>query len=217
MTSLSQKSVCRLGVLLSGRGSNFAAIQRAIEEGRLQGAEIAVVVSNRPDAQGLEVAREKALTVVALTEAQAAKRVVRDEVITEALQAHQVDWVILAGYDRIIGQPLLSCYEGRVLNMHPSLLPAYGGKNMVGLNVHRAVLEAGERESGCTVHLVTDVVDGGAILGQARVPVLPSDTPETLAARVLEQEHQLYATVIQSCITPYFLEKGSVDAHEHAS
>ena len=198
---------CRLGVLLSGRGSNFGAIQRAIAEGRLSNAEIAVVISNHPEAEGLTLAQSHGLKTLAWDKSEFETRQAFDEVIAAALQAHQVDLVILAGYDRILGNALLAAYPGRILNIHPSLLPAYGGKGMVGHKVHQAVLANGEAESGCTVHLVTEVVDGGAILGQSQVPVHPSDTPETLAARVLAQEHQLYPQAIGNFIQTHFTQQ----------
>jgi phosphoribosylglycinamide formyltransferase-1 len=195
---------CRLGVLLSGRGSNFAALCQAIEEDVLTHGIISVVISNRPDAPGLDLARARNLPAVALSPEQSANRAVRDVAMAVILREHRVDLIVLAGYDRIIGPPLLEAYPGRILNIHPSLLPAYGGRGMLGLKVHEAVLAGGERESGCTAHLVTDVVDGGAILGQSRVPVLETDTPETLAARVLEQEHRLYPRVVQAFIQRHF-------------
>ncbi len=198
---------CRLGVLLSGRGSNFGAIQRAISDGDLPNAEIAVVISNHPEAEGLKLAQSHGLQTRAWDKSEFESRQAFDEAIAAALQADQVDLVILAGYDRILGNALLAAYPGRILNIHPSLLPAYGGKGMVGHKVHQAVLANGEAESGCTVHLVTEVVDGGAILGQSRVPVLADDTPEALAARVLAQEHQLYPRTIQSFIQTHFTQQ----------
>lgn len=196
---------CCLGILLSGRGSNFAALYQSIEDGTLTHGTISVVISNRPDAPGLDWARARNLPAVALNPEQMSDSVARDNAITEILRAHHVDLVLLAGYDRIIGPLLLTAYPERILNIHPSLLPAYGGRGMVGLKVHEAVLAGGETESGCTVHIVTDVVDGGAILGQSRVPVLKTDTPEALAARVLEQEHLLYAQVVQTFIQRHFM------------
>jgi formyltetrahydrofolate-dependent phosphoribosylglycinamide formyltransferase len=197
---------CRLGVLLSGRGSNFAALCRAIEEGVLTHGIVSVVISNRSDAPGLDLARARNLPAVALNPGQSADRAMRDASIATILREYRVDLVVLAGYDRIIGPTLLEAYPGRILNIHPSLLPAYGGRGMLGLKVHTAVLAGGEMESGCTAHLVTEVVDGGAILEQSRVPVLEADTPETLAARVLEQEHRLYPRVIQAFIQRHFFE-----------
>jgi phosphoribosylglycinamide formyltransferase-1 len=209
-------SKCRLGILLSGRGSNFAALQKAISSGTLIHAEVAVVVSNHPDAVGLSVAESQGLKTVALDKSKFESRQAFDQAITDALQAHQVDLVILAGYDRILGNALLAAYPGKILNIHPSLLPAYGGKGMVGHKVHQSVLENNETESGCSVHLVTEIVDGGGILGQSRVPVLSTDTPETLAARVLEQEHQLYPRVIGEFIQQQLAQREDTKAsHEH--
>lgn len=201
---------CRLGILLSGRGSNFAAIQSAIEEGRLPQAEIAVVISNRPEAPGLHLAEALQLKTVLLEKGQFENRLAFDQALVDTLQAYGVQLVILAGYDRILGQSVLEAYSGRILNIHPSLLPAYGGKNMVGLKVHQAVLDKPEAESGCTVHVVTDEVDGGEILGQRRVPVLPGDTPESLAERILAEEHRLYSDVIRQFIETHFSSKETV-------
>jgi formyltetrahydrofolate-dependent phosphoribosylglycinamide formyltransferase len=199
MTSSVSRKV-RLGILISGRGSNLIALHKAIQQGKLTDAEIAVVVSNRMDAKGLEWASVQGLNVVALPEESAKKRSLRDQAILESLLHYKVDFVLLAGYDRIISNTLLDAFPGRMLNIHPSLLPAFGGPGMLGKAVHEAVLAAGELESGCTVHLVTDVVDGGAILGQNRVSVLINDTADTLAERVLNAEHQLYAEAVQNYI-----------------
>ena len=204
----------RLGILLSGRGSNFEAIQEAIEQGHLPNTEVAIVVSNHADAGGLMLAQSKGLKTAALDKQNFENRAAFDRAVTETLQAHEVDLVILAGYDRIISAPLLEAYPARILNIHPSLLPAYGGKGMVGIKVHQAVVENREAHSGCTVHIVTDVVDGGAIVGQRSVPVLDSDTPETLAARILEQEHQLYPQAIREFIAKYFAQEGETDSYE---
>jgi formyltetrahydrofolate-dependent phosphoribosylglycinamide formyltransferase len=199
MTSSVSRKV-RLGILISGRGSNLIALHKAIQQGKLTDAEIAVVVSNRMDAKGMEWASDQGLNVVALPEESAKKRSLRDQAILESLLHYKVDFVLLAGYDRIISNTLLDAFPGRMLNIHPSLLPAFGGPGMLGKAVHEAVLAAGELESGCTVHLVTDVVDGGAILGQNRVSVLINDTADTLAERVLNAEHQLYAEAVQNYI-----------------
>jgi phosphoribosylglycinamide formyltransferase-1 len=206
---------CRLGVLLSGRGSNFAAIQAAIESGTLQHAEIAVVISNHRDAVGLQHAASKNISTFALEKQEFKSRQGFDTAVAEILKAHQVDLLILAGYDRIITSPLLDAFERRILNIHPSLLPAYGGKGMVGMKVHQAVLENQEKESGCSVHLVTAVVDDGPVLGQRRVPVLAGDTPESLAARILEQEHLLYPQVIDSLIQARLNSQGEAEPHDN--
>ena len=194
---------CRLGVLLSGRGSNFVALHQAIQAGIVNQAEIVVVISNRPEAPGLDLAREFGLNTIALNAKQSASRAARDTSLRTLLAEHAVDVLLLAGYDRIIGPELLAAYPGRILNIHPSLLPAYGGNGMVGHTVHAAVLANGETESGCTVHLVTEIVDGGAILGQSRVPVYPEDTVDVLAARVLKEEHCLYPRIVNDFIREY--------------
>ena len=214
---MSNVSKVRLGVLLSGRGSNFAAIQKAITEGTLTNAEVALVISNHAEAVGLSIAQSEDLPTLALEKQQFETRQAFDEAIVDALQAHQVELVVLAGYDRILTNALLTAYSGRILNIHPSLLPAYGGKGMVGNKVHQAVLDNQEAESGCSVHLVTEVVDGGAILGQSRVPVLSTDSAEALAARVLEQEHQLYPRVIGEFIQQLAQREETETFHEHES
>jgi phosphoribosylglycinamide formyltransferase-1 len=205
---------CRLGILLSGRGSNFEAIQTAILQGALAQAEVAVVISNHPQAGGLKIANAHGLPAIAMDKSQFESRQAFDQALTSTLKAHQVELVILAGYDRILGEALLAAYPGRILNIHPSLLPAYGGKGMVGNKVHQAVLANRETESGCSVHLVTEIIDGGAILGQSRVTVLASDTFETLAARVLAQEHQLYPRVIGEFIQQLAQQEETETAHE---
>ena len=195
---------CRLGILLSGRGSNFQAIHRAIDDGGLQ-AEIALVFSNHADAPGLAYAEARGLPAASLDKADFENRAAYDTELVSLLKTCGVDLVVLAGYDRILGKPLLEAFPGRVLNIHPSLLPAYGGKNMVGLKVHQAVVDAKEAESGCSVHLVTEVVDGGRVLGQRKVAVTPADTAETLAAKVLAEEHRLYPEAIQRYIEHHLL------------
>lgn len=222
--AMNREPVVRLGVLLSGRGSNFAAIQHAIEAGTLRNAQIPVVISNHRDAQGLLHAASKGLSTFALEKQEFENRQAFDTAIAEILKAHRVDYVILAGYDRIISAPLLEAFERRILNIHPSLLPAYGGKGMVGLKVHQAVLANQETESGCSVHWVTAVVDDGPVLGQRRVPVLAGDTPEVLAARILEQEHWLYPQVIDSLTQTWcqawrqarLNSEGETESHDNA-
>lgn len=185
----------KLGVLISGRGSNLQAIHSA----NLDNAEISIVISNRPDAAGLIWAKEQGLPTLAI-DSTGKKRAEVDGEILAACQKSGVDALVLAGYDRIISDALLNAYPNRIVNIHPSLLPAYGGKGMVGHKVHEAVVNAGETQSGCTVHLVTPNVDEGPILGQRPVPVLAGDTPEALAARVLAQEHLLYPLVLRHWI-----------------
>ena len=180
----------RLGILLSGRGSNFLAIAEAIREGRLTGAEIAVVLSNLPDAAGLEAARQLGLPAIAIPSA-GRKRAEHDAEVVAALRQHRVDLVCLAGYMRIISPEFVRAFPNRILNIHPALLPAFPG-----LDAQAQALEFGAKVAGCTVHFVDEAVDHGAIILQRVVPVLDEDTAETLSARILEQEHIAYAEAI---------------------
>jgi formyltetrahydrofolate-dependent phosphoribosylglycinamide formyltransferase len=213
---MSLASSFRLGILLSGRGSNFSAIQAAIKAGQIPNTQIGVVVSNHAEAPGLRLAADQGISALSLNPQAFESRSAFDEALVEILQKYQIDLVILAGYDRIISAPLLEAYEGRILNIHPSLLPAYGGKGMVGMKVHQAVLAHGEKKSGCSVHLVTAVVDDGPVLGQSRVSVAADDTPESLAAKVLAQEHQLYPQVIRDYIERVLSQEGKTESHDKA-
>jgi phosphoribosylglycinamide formyltransferase, formyltetrahydrofolate-dependent len=195
------ESICLI-ILLSGRGSNFKAIHQAVLDGTIPNTTIGLVISNKPDAPGLAWAKDQGLNTLALPKQPDESREAYDQRLVKAIQPHQPDWLVLAGYNRILTDDFIHAFEGKILNIHPSLLPKFGGPGMVGLKVHQAVIEAGETESGCTVHGVTTIVDGGPILGQRTVPVLPDDTAETLAARVLEQEHQLYPAVLKKLVLP---------------
>ncbi|MDR2430676.1 MAG: phosphoribosylglycinamide formyltransferase [Candidatus Margulisbacteria bacterium] len=172
-----------LAVLISGRGSNLQAIQENIENGVLQGnAQIAVVISNKAEAAGLAFAREHKLnTAVCPSEA----------AVLAELEKYRIDLICLAGYMRVLSRDFVYKYAGKIINIHPTLLPKYPG-----LHVHAKVLAAGDKESGCTVHYVDAGVDTGKIIAQRKVPVRLEDTPDTLAARVLKQEHILYPEVI---------------------
>jgi len=180
----------RLGILLSGRGSNFVAIADAVRSGSLPGAEIAVVLSNIPDAPGLRIAVEMGLPAFAIPSA-GRKRADHDAEIVAELRAHRVDLVCLAGYMRILSAEFVRAFPNRILNVHPSLLPSFPG-----LDAQRQALEYGAQVAGCTVHFVDEAVDHGAIVMQKVVPVLEDDMPEALSARILEQEHIAYAEAI---------------------
>lgn len=184
----------QLGVLISGRGSNLQSIIDAIEAGALQ-ATIAVVISNRPDAAGLMRAREAGLDAVCLRQKDYASRDLYDEAVATVLRSHAVDLVCLAGFMRLVGAPLLEAFPARILNIHPSLLPSFPG-----LDAQRQALEHGVRVAGATVHLVTSELDGGPIVAQAAVPVLPGDSVESLSARILLEEHRLYPKAIASVL-----------------
>jgi phosphoribosylglycinamide formyltransferase-1 len=179
-----------LGILLSGRGSNFLAIADAVDAGRIADARIAVVISNLADAPGLEAARARGLTAIAV-EAQGRKRAEHDAEIVVTLRAHEVELVCLAGYMRLLSPGFVQAFAGRILNIHPSLLPAFPG-----LDAQQQAFEYGVEVTGCTVHFVDEQLDHGAIIVQRAVQVLPGDDAHILAARVLEQEHQAYAEAI---------------------
>ena len=181
----------RLGVLISGRGSNLQSIIDVIAAGELA-ASIAVVISNRADAPGLQRARDAGIEALSLSPREFADRDAYDRALAELLRARRVVLVCLAGFMRLVGQPLLDAFPNRILNIHPSLLPAFPG-----LEAQRQALEYGAQVTGATVHLVTSELDGGPIVTQAAVPVLPNDTVDTLSARVLVQEHRIYPEAIK--------------------
>jgi phosphoribosylglycinamide formyltransferase-1 len=180
----------RLGILLSGRGSNFLAIANAIRLEVLKDVEIAVVLSNKSDAPGLAVAREMGLTAIAIPSA-GKRRAEHDAEMIAALTHHSVDLVCLAGYMRIISPEFVAAFPDCILNVHPSLLPAFPG-----LDAQTQALEFGAKVAGCTVHFVDEHVDHGVIILQRAVAVEDDDTPETLSARILEQEHLAYPEAI---------------------
>ena len=178
----------RIAVAISGRGSNLEALLRALEPGAP--AAVVLVLSDRADAVGLARARERGIPAEVISRPEDG-----DEWLTLIRNA-QADLVVLAGYVKLVPAPVIAAYRGRIINIHPALLPDFGGKGMYGSRVHQAVLASGVRETGATVHLVDEVYDRGAVLAQARVPVLPGDTPERLAERVLEVEHRLLPAVV---------------------
>jgi phosphoribosylglycinamide formyltransferase-1 len=178
---------CRVVVLLSGRGSNF----RAIAEAGLP-IEIAAVVSNRPQAAGLDYARERGIPAMAFDHTQHPDREAFDALLADEIERQRPDLVVLAGYMRILSPAFIARFEGRLLNIHPSLLPMFPG-----LRTHERALAEGVKIHGCTVHFVTADLDHGPIVIQAAVPVRADDTPDTLAARVLRQEHRVYPQAIR--------------------
>ncbi len=184
----------RLGILLSGRGSNFLAIANAIRLEVLKDVEIAVVLSNKEDAPGLALAREMNLPALAIPSA-GKKRGEHDAEMISELQANRVDLVCLAGYMRIISPEFVAAFPNRILNVHPSLLPSFPG-----LDAQKQALEFGAKIAGCTVHFVDEAVDHGVIILQRAVTVEDDDTPETLSARILEQEHLAYPEAIMRVV-----------------
>ncbi len=180
----------RLGILISGRGSNFEAIANAIARRKLD-AEIAIVISNRANAGGLDIARERGIPLRVI-ESRGMQREAYDKLVIDELRTHEVDLVCLAGFMRLLSASFVEAYPNRVVNIHPSLLPAFPG-----LDAQRQALEYGAKITGCTVHLVDEFLDSGPILVQSAVPVLEDDTVETLSARILAQEHAIYPKALQ--------------------
>jgi len=181
----------RLAILLSGRGSNFEAIADAVGEGTIPDAEIVAVISDVAQARGLERARERALPTFTVECSTGESRQAHEERILEILDRVSPDLVCLAGYMRILSAGFVGRYAERILNIHPSLLPLYPG-----LEPQRRALEAGDVESGCTVHVVDRATDSGPIVLQRRVPILPGDDADSLSARILNQEHAAYPEAI---------------------
>ena len=179
----------RLGILLSGRGSNFMAIADNVAAGRIP-AEIAIVISNRPNAPGLEEAERRGLPT-RMVPSKGLEREQYDRQVVEVLQEKQVDLVCLAGFMRLLSPYFVSAFPNRILNIHPSLLPAFPG-----LDAQRQALEYGVKMTGCTVHFVDENLDAGPVVIQSAVSVVDDDTPETLSARILKEEHRIYSEAI---------------------
>lgn len=180
----------RIGILISGRGSNMLALDDAVRNRLIPNCKIAIVISDKMGAAGLARAQERGLTTLVL-ERRDVSREEHDRAIVAALKEHHVDLVCLAGYMRLLSPGFIHSFSGRILNIHPSLLPAFPG-----LDAQQQALEHGVKWTGCTVHLVDETLDGGPIVAQRVVPVLPYDTVETLSERILEQEHQLYPEAV---------------------
>lgn len=189
----------RLGFLASHNGSNMQAIIDACRS-RTIAAEPAVVISNNSDSGALQRAKQEGIPAYYLSSQTHPATEQLEQAILQTLNEHNIDLIILAGYMKKLGPGIINTYQNRVLNIHPSLLPAYGGQGMYGKKVHQAVLTAGEQETGASVHLVDEHYDTGRVLAQCRVKVESADTVETLAARVLEQEHKLYVDTIAAIV-----------------
>jgi phosphoribosylglycinamide formyltransferase 1 len=192
----------KIGILISGRGSNMLALIRAVADGRIPDAEVAIVISNVANVAGIEKAREHGVETVTLDH-RGKTREEHDRTMAAELRAREVDLVCLAGYMRLLSPWFTSEFEGRILNVHPSLLPAFSG-----LNAQRQAIEYGVKVAGCTVHLVDEDLDHGPIIKQAVVPVLPDDTEETLSARILDEEHRIYAEAVALMLSGRFRIEG---------
>lgn len=180
----------RIGILISGRGSNMLALARAAQDGRIKNAQVVIVVSDRADAHGIELARELGIAT-RIVERRNRPRAEHEREIIGALEEHGVDLVCLAGYMRLLSPLFIARFRNSILNIHPSLLPAFPG-----LDAQRQAIDYGVKFSGCTVHFVDETLDGGAIIAQRVVEVLDADTAESLAARIIEQEHGCYVEAV---------------------
>ncbi|NTV99421.1 MAG: phosphoribosylglycinamide formyltransferase [Chlorobiaceae bacterium] len=181
----------RLAVFCSGTGSNFKVLHRAIAEKYID-AEFVLCISNRKVCGAMEYARENGIPAMQFSENQYPDYESFVAAMLAALEEYRIEYIVLAGYMRKIPDTIVRAYRERIVNIHPALLPKFGGEGMYGINVHTAVLAAGEKESGATVHMVDEEYDRGRVVLQQKVPVLPGDTPESLAHRVLACEHELY-------------------------
>jgi len=185
----------RIGILISGRGSNMIALADAVRDERIPNAEIAIVISDQPNAAGLAKAAERGIETLVI-ERGARRREDHDREIVTALGTKNVDLVCLAGYMRKLSPEFIAAYRGRILNIHPSLLPAFPG-----LEAQRQAFEHGVKVSGCTVHFVDETLDGGPVIAQHTVPVCETDTVESLSARILAEEHKLYPEAVSAVLT----------------
>ncbi|HMO79854.1 MAG TPA: phosphoribosylglycinamide formyltransferase [Pyrinomonadaceae bacterium] len=188
----------KIGILISGRGSNMEAIIDAVKRGEIPDSTVEAVISDKPQADGLEKARKKGVEAIVI-ERRGRTREEHDAEIVSELKERGVELVCLAGYMRLLSPMFVQSFPDQIINIHPSLLPAYPG-----LDVHERVLAAGETRSGCTVHFVNEELDAGPIILQREVLVLADDTPETLAARILEHEHSAYIDAIKIVADPHF-------------
>ena len=188
----------KIGILISGRGSNMLALAGAVSAGRVPNSEIATVISDQPNAAGLERAQTLGLAT-AIVERRGRTRDDHDAEVVALLQQHHVDFVCLAGYMRLLSLNFLAAFSNRILNIHPSLLPAFPG-----LDAQKQAIEHGVKFTGCTVHFVDQTLDGGPIIAQRVVPILDNDSEEILAARILEQEHQLYPEALAIVVSGGF-------------
>ena len=189
----------KLAVFASGRGSHLTNLFQAIELGDIL-ADIGLVVSDVDDSGAAQFAKAKGIPLLLVSAEHASSAIIRNQRILEALTLHAIDWVLCLGYLKKVGANIVEQYAGKMINIHPSLLPKFGGRGMYGLNVHRAVIDAGESVSGATVHYVNEAYDEGAIIAQAEVDVPSGASPEDLAALVLKAEHALLITTLKRLI-----------------
>lgn len=193
------KSISRLAVFISGTGTNLQAIIDSRKKGKLA-AEIVLVVSSSPKAMGLHRAEQAGIPTFIFEEKKYPSKIEATNSILAKLKEFKIDFIALAGYMKLVAPEIIAAYPDRIVNIHPALLPKYGGKGMYGINVHEAVIAARDKESGVTIHLVDEKYDHGKILKQIKVPVYEDDTPGTLQQRIQEEEHKHYPIVLNKFI-----------------
>ena len=187
----------KIAVFVSGGGSNFMAIHHQIKKREIPG-EIVLVISNNPNCGAIEYANENSIPIIIINAAQYPTPHTRDEFLIETCLKAEIDLICLAGYMKMLPPAFVKQYENKILNIHPGLLPEFGGKGFFGMRVHEAVINSGKRESGATVHFVDEIYDHGPIILQKKVEVLETDTAESLAARILKLEHELFPEVVKA-------------------
>ena len=192
-----EKKKKKLAVLVSATGTNLQAIIEAIKNNKLKNTTISIVISNKKDAHALRRAEENKINNLFLNPKDFNNNIDYDKKLVEIVKSHEIDLIVLAGYLRILTPTFINAFSNKIINIHPALLPSFGGKGMYGEKVHEAVLKSKAKETGCTVHFVTNEVDLGPIISQKKVPVLEHDTIETLSKRVLQEEHKLLIEVLQ--------------------
>ena len=198
----------RVAIMGSGRGSNFRAILTAIQRGEVQNVRICVVISNNSDAGILEIARASNIPATHLSQRLFSNEDEFVDALLGVLREHNVNFIALAGYMKKLDSRIIAAFRNRIINIHPALLPKYGGKGMYGMHVHEAVIANGETVTGATVHFVDEEFDHGAIVLQKQVAIDPGDTPEIVAARVLHIEHELYPQALRLCAEGKIPDKG---------
>ena len=186
----------RIAVLASGSGTNLQAIIDAVKNGRLNQVDIAVVISNKKDAFALQRAQDAKIKAIFINQREFKSNEDYDKKLVEVINSHKIDLIVLAGYMKILTDSFVNAFPDKVINIHPALLPNFGGKGMYGKYVHEAVLKSGVKESGCTVHFVTTEVDSGPIIVQRKVPVMSNDTVDSLSKRILVEEHKLLVEAV---------------------
>lgn len=190
----------KLAVLVSGSGTNLQAIIDAIKSNQLKNVEIAIVISNKKDAFVLKRAENEGIPFLFVNPKEFLSNVEFDKKLVQVISDYSADLIVLAGYTKILTSSFINAFQNKIINIHPALLPDFGGKGMYGLKVHEAVLKSGVKESGCTVHFVTPEIDAGPIIAQKKVPVLRDDTPEILQKRILQEEHRLLIDAIKKAL-----------------